>query len=62
MMPSNVLGKGVAKTHQVTKITRNGRISLGEVMKVLGLKEGDYVQIYTADDGKTCLTKVKLEE
>ena len=61
-MPSNVLGKGVAKTHQVTKITRNGRISLGEVMKVLGLKEGDYVQIYTADDGKTCLTKVKLEE
>ena len=62
MMPSNILGKGVAKTHQVTKITRNGRISLGEVMKVLGLKEGDYVQIYTADDGKTCLTKVKLEE
>lgn len=61
-MPSNVLGKGVAKTHQVTKITRNGRISLGEVMKVLGLKEGDYVQIYTAEDGKTCLTKVKLEE
>lgn len=61
-MPSNILGKGVAKTHQVTKITRNGRISLGEVMKVLGLKEGDYVQIYTADDGKTCLTKVKLEE
>ena len=61
-MSSNILGKGVAKTHQVTKITRNGRISLGEVMKVLGLKEGDYVQIYTAEDGKTCLTKVKLEE
>ena len=61
-MPSNVLGKGVAKTHQVTKVTRNGRISLGEAMKVLGLKEGDYVQIYTAEDGKTCLTKVMLHE
>jgi len=61
-MPSNVLGKGVAKTHQVTKVTRNGRISLGEAMKVLGLKEGDYVQIYTAEDGKTCLMKVMLHE
>lgn len=62
MMPSNVQGNGVVRTHQVTKITRNGRISLGEAMKVLGLKEGDYVQIYTAEDGKTCLTKVNLQE
>ena len=44
--------------HQVTKITRNGRISLGDAMKAMSLAEGDYVQIFT-ENGRTCLSKVE---
>lgn len=44
---------------QITKITRNGRISLGErAMERLGATEGDYLQIFEDDGGRTCLIKV----
>ena len=44
--------------HQVSKITRNARISLGDVMKAMHLQEGDYIQIFS-EDGKVCLSKVE---
>jgi len=46
---------------QITKITRNGRISLGKIMEAMNLQEGDYVQLFITEEGKTCLSKVKME-
>ncbi len=44
---------------QITKITRNGRISLGEkAMKDLEVVEGDHLQIFRDKGGRVCLAKV----
>lgn len=44
---------------QVTKITRNGRISLGKAMAAMDVEEGDVVQIYKDGSGKVRLAKVE---
>lgn len=44
---------------QITKITLNGRISLGEkAMQTLGVDEGDFLQIFEDDEGRKCIAKV----
>ncbi|QLH74970.1 MAG: AbrB/MazE/SpoVT family DNA-binding domain-containing protein [Methanomassiliicoccales archaeon] len=44
---------------QVTKITKNGRISLGRAMSALDVEEGDLVQLYDDGNGKVCMAKLK---
>jgi hypothetical protein len=44
---------------QVTKITRNGRISLGKAMAALNVEEGDIVQIFSDSAGTIRLAKVQ---
>ena len=44
---------------QVTKITRNGRISLGKVIQAMDAKVGDVVQIVMNDDGSFKISKVE---
>ena len=44
---------------QITKITRNGRVSLGEkAMKMLDATEGDHLQIFEDEGGHACIAKV----
>ena len=43
---------------QITKITLNGRVSLGEnAMTRLKASEGDHIQIFESE-GKICIAKV----
>lgn len=44
---------------QVTKITRNGRISLGKVIQAMNAQVGDVVQIVMNDDGSFKISKVE---
>ncbi|HNX47968.1 MAG TPA: hypothetical protein PKM11_05365 [Methanomassiliicoccales archaeon] len=44
---------------QVTKITRNGRISLGRVIPAMDAQVGDVVQIVMNDDGSFKISKVE---
>jgi len=43
---------------QVTKITRNGRISLGRAIPAMNAQVGDVVQIVMNDDGSFKIAKV----
>ena len=44
---------------QITKITRNGRVSLGEkAMRQLNVSEGDHIQIFEDEGGRACIAKV----
>ena len=45
---------------QVTKITRNGRISLGRAVPAMQAHVGDFVQIIRNDDGSIMITKVEI--
>ena len=49
------------RTVFVAKVTVNGRVSLGEAMKELQLKEGDYVQ-FAEDQGRVFIEKVTPAE
>ncbi len=44
---------------QVTKITRNGRISLGRTIPAMNAQVGDIVQILKNDDGSFKIAKVE---
>ena len=44
---------------QVTKITRNGRISLGKAIPAMKASIGDIVQIVKNDDGSIKIAKVE---
>jgi len=44
---------------QVTKITRNGRISLGKAVPAMRARVGDVVQIVQNDDGSFRIAKVE---
>jgi hypothetical protein len=44
---------------QVTKITRNGRISLGRIIPAMNAQVGDIVQILKNDDGSFKIAKVE---
>jgi len=44
---------------QVTKITRNGRISLGRAIPAMNAQVGDVVQIVQNDDGSFKIAKVE---
>ena len=44
---------------QVTKITRNGRISLGKAIPAMCAQVGDVVQIVMNDDGSFKISKVE---
>ena len=44
---------------QVTKITRNGRISIGKAMPAMKATVGDIMQIVRNDDGSFKIAKVE---
>jgi len=42
---------------QVSKVYQAGRVALGEIMPLIDVKPGDYIQFFKQDD-RICIQKV----